>query len=160
MGELTKKKEPKTEKKEGEGEEKENKEGEGEGGEEKKEAEGEEKKEGEGEGDAEPKNEDVEEPKPADEEEEEEDIAESLTPRSLQKRIAIIVETITYCAFNNVRRGLFERHKDIFAVLLTLKILQKDGVLLGEEVQLLITGKVMTNLPPIPDSLRSYINEN
>ena len=43
--------------------------------------------------------------------------------------------------FRSVRRGLFEKHKLIFATLLTFRILLKDGKIVPEELAFLIEGK-------------------
>jgi len=85
----------------------------------------------------------VEEKPEGDEEEEEEElVGEALTPRTRDKRIKALVDSITYVCFNNVRRGLFERHKLIFSVILCLKILERDGIIESEELLHLTMGKI------------------
>jgi dynein heavy chain len=64
-----------------------------------------------------------------------------LTPRSLKKRVKDITDSITYTAFQSVRRGLFEDHKLIFATLLTFRILIEQKVLTQTEVDHLIVSK-------------------
>lgn len=95
------------------------------------------------------------------EEEEEGEIQEAKTPRTLKKRVDLLTETITYCAFNSVRRGLFEIHKLIFSTLLCFRILVNLKKLHNEEVEHLIFGKVLKSRVPYPESenLRSYISE-
>ena len=84
----------------------------------------------------------VEEAKPDEEIAKEEfENVEILTPRSLQKRVKKLTDSITYTAFSNVRRGLFEQHKLIFATLMTFRILIEQGELLQSEVDHLIVGK-------------------
>ena len=105
---------------------------------------------------------DIDEPKPdAEIAQEEFDNVEILTPRSLQKRVKKLTDSITYTAFSNVRRGLFEKHKLIFATLMTFRILIEQGELLQSEVDHLIVGKQLTQkvLFPESESLRSYITE-
>jgi len=82
-----------------------------------------------------------------------------MTPRTKAKRISALTESITYVTFNNVRRGLFERHKLIFAAILCLRILMRDGVVETEEVVHLIQGKILQNAPALPDSVRTYLTE-
>ena len=102
----------------------------------------------------------LEEPNP-DEMEEEVEETEALTPRSLKKRIDELTNTVTYFSFENVRRGLFERHKLIFATMLCFRILVRDGELEEEEMYHLIQGKQLTNPVSYPESenLRSYVSE-
>jgi dynein heavy chain len=46
-----------------------------------------------------------------------------MTPRTLNKRVDALIESITYEAFNYTRRGLFEKHKLLVATMLCLRIL-------------------------------------
>lgn len=83
-----------------------------------------------------------------------------MTPNSLKKRVQLLTDTITYRAFNSVRRGLFEKHKLIFATLLTLRVLVNLEELKKDEVEHLIIGKQVKGKvnKPETDSL-SYISE-
>lgn len=84
-----------------------------------------------------------------------------LTPRSLKKRVKDITDSITYTAFQSVRRGLFEDHKLIFATLLTFRILIEQKILTQAEVDHLIVSKQLPQkiMFPESESLRSYITE-
>lgn len=46
-----------------------------------------------------------------------------MTPRTLNKRVEALIESITVESFNYVRRGLFEKHKLLVATMLCLRIL-------------------------------------
>ncbi|TYZ57148.1 hypothetical protein PybrP1_002034 [[Pythium] brassicae (nom. inval.)] len=56
-------------------------------------------------------------------------------------RCRVLMESITSCVYNYVRRGLFERDKLTVATMLTLKILLKDGLLTDAEVEFLLISK-------------------
>lgn len=53
-----------------------------------------------------------------------------MSPRSLQKRVNNLIDSITITSFNYTRRGLLEKHKLIVTTMLTLRIMLKKGVLL------------------------------
>jgi len=74
--------------------------------------EGEEGEEGEDGAEAEPKA-----------EAEEEEVQLEMTPKSLDKRVNDLTESITYQAFNYTRRGTFENHKLIVSTMLTFRIM-------------------------------------
>eukprot|EP01019_Chilodonella_uncinata_P004382 GABU01005273.1.p1 GENE.GABU01005273.1~~GABU01005273.1.p1 ORF type:complete len:615 (-),score=248.04 GABU01005273.1:5-1747(-) len=82
-----------------------------------------------------------------------------LTPRSLKKRVSELTESITYCSFSFVRRGLFERHKLIFAAMLCFKIMISTKELRPEDYQnFVITKKAAQVNYPESESIR-YVNE-
>ena len=83
-----------------------------------------------------------------------------MSPRSLKKRIEDLIESISYCAFQYTRRGLFERHKLIVGAMLTFRILLRKGELKLDEVDHLIICKQDPNPPSLPESLKSLITEN
>ncbi|KAF1335374.1 Dynein heavy chain, partial [Globisporangium splendens] len=64
-----------------------------------------------------------------------------LTDEEMQARCRILMDSITSCVYNYVRRGLFERDKLTVAIMLTLKILLKDGLLSETEVEYLLISK-------------------
>lgn len=51
-----------------------------------------------------------------------------MTPRTLKARVDELIESITYQAFNYVRRGTFERHKLIIATMLCFRINIRKGL--------------------------------
>ena len=104
-------------------------------------AEGEEKKEGETPAEGEEKKEEEKKEEEKQPEEEEEDIFEEMPDNLRLQRVQDLVQAITEFSFNYVRRGLFEKHKLIFATLLTFRILLKDGKIVPEELAFLIEGK-------------------
>ncbi|OEH76364.1 dynein gamma flagellar outer [Cyclospora cayetanensis] len=57
-----------------------------------------------------------------------------------QKRVEKIIEYLTYQVYRYVCRGLFERHKQTFVMMIMLKILQIDGVLKSSDISLLLNG--------------------
>jgi len=58
-----------------------------------------------------------------------------------------------------VRRGLFEKHKIIFATLLTLKILERSKELKIEEINHLVQGKLINNYPNMPENVKGFLTE-
>lgn len=64
-----------------------------------------------------------------------------LTDEEMSQRCLILMESITNCVYNYIRRGLFERDKLTVATMLCLKILLKDGLLLDSEVEYLLISK-------------------
>lgn len=56
------------------------------------------------------------------------------------KRINNIIDYMTYEIYLYIQRGLFERHKIIFALMLTSKVLQSAGKVKGEEVDIFLKG--------------------
>jgi dynein heavy chain len=83
-----------------------------------------------------------------------------LTPRSLKKRVADITESITYCAFSFVRRGLFEKHKLIFTTMLCFKIMISTKDLKFDDYQNFIIPKKPLNVNyPENENIKSYVTE-
>lgn len=98
-----------------------------------------------------------EEAAPADEEEEHEEEQE-MTPRTLMARVEKLTQSITYEAFNYVRRGTFERHKLIVATMLTFRINTKMGLIKADEVDALISKNVSLD-PPVQSESLKFIPE-
>ena len=72
-------------------------------------------------------NKEAEEAAPEEEEEEEEE--QEMTPRTLAKRVVMILESITFEGFSYTRRGTFEAHKLVLATMLTLRINVRKGLI-------------------------------
>lgn len=71
----------------------------------------------------------------------------ALREKLLKKRIALLIETITYSLFLYVDRGLFEKHKLIFVTNLCLKIM--EDMLDPEELAFLIMGSQASSAPEV-----------
>ncbi len=56
------------------------------------------------------------------------------------KRIQNIISHMTYSIYLYIQRGLFERHKVIFALMLTNKILVSAGTIKAADVDILLKG--------------------
>ena len=93
-----------------------------------------------------------EEKQPTEEDEKAED--EPMTPRTLNKRVDALTESITYEAFNYTRRGLFEKHKLLVATMLCLRILVRKKKIEEVEVMALIKKEVALEVPNQGESLR------
>jgi len=77
----------------------------------------------------------------------------------LERRLAILLENITYCTWHFCRRGLFENHKLTIVVQLLLLILKKGNKVDPIEQQYLLLGQSAFNVPECPDNLGSFISE-
>jgi len=95
-----------------------------------------------------------EEPREEDKEEEEEDEAGEMTPRTLQKRVKALTDSITYQGFNYTRRGTLEKHKLIISTMLTFKIMVRHKKIKEDEVEALIKKEVALEPPHQEESLK------
>lgn len=77
-----------------------------------------------------------------------------MTPRTLNKRVEALTESITYESFNYTRRGLFERHKLLVATMLCLRILVRKKKIEEIEVMALIKKEVALEVPHQAESLK------
>ena len=102
----------------------------------------------------------AEEEKDEDEDEDEEEEEQEMTPRTLAKRVEMILESITFEGFSYVRRGTFEAHKLVVATMLCLRINVRKGLIKQDEVDALIKKEVSADPGPIPDSLAKFIPES
>lgn len=93
------------------------------------------------------------------EEEEEEEEEAEITPRSLKKRVEMILESITFEGFSYTRRGTFVAHKLVLSTMLTLRINVRKGLIKQDEVTALIKREVALEPPPMADNLAKFIPE-
>ena len=63
------------------------------------------------------------------------------------KRINLIIAYLTYAAFKYVVRGVYEKDKFLFTILMTLKVEMNAGRLRGEEFQTFIKGLLSSAFP-------------
>ncbi|PHJ19121.1 dynein heavy chain family protein, partial [Cystoisospora suis] len=77
----------------------------------------------------------------------------------VESRVVTLVDSITRFVFLYCNRGLFERHKLTFAVLLALKVLVDEGKVDEMEAQLLIYSRMDPNAPPMPESAKTWLSE-
>ncbi|KAF0745065.1 hypothetical protein Ae201684_000639 [Aphanomyces euteiches] len=84
------------------------------------------------------------------------DLAEKAALAS--KRVANIIETMTYISYRYINRGLYERDKLTFILLLTMKILVTDNLLTREEVTLLIRGGAALDINTVRRKPFSWIS--
>jgi len=88
------------------------------------------------------------------EEAEASDDAGEMTPRTLQKRVQALTDSITYQGFNYTRRGTLEKHKLIIATMLTFKIMTRHNLINQDEVDALIKKEIALDPPHQEESLR------
>jgi len=77
-----------------------------------------------------------------------------MTPRTLNKRVEALIESITYESFNYTRRGLFEKHKLLVATMLCLRILLRKKKIDEIEMIALIKKEVALDPPHQAESLK------
>lgn len=111
------------------------------------------KEEGEGEEPAEGEEGAEAEAEAAEEEEEEEEAGE-MTPRTLEKRVAALTESITFQGFNYTRRGTLEADKMIIVTMLCFRILVRKGIIKQEEVNALVKKEIALEPPHQSESLK------
>ncbi|XP_040286209.1 dynein heavy chain 8, axonemal [Bufo bufo] len=68
----------------------------------------------------------------------------------IQKRLSNITEYLTYEVFRYYSRGLYERHKFLFALLLTLRVDLQQGKIKHKEFQVLLQGGAALDLKSCP----------
>jgi len=93
-------------------------------------------------------------PEAAEGEGEEEQAEQEMSPRTLATRVNELILSITFCGFNYVRRGTFERHKLIIATMLCFRINIRKKLIDEKEVNALVKKEVALDLPPQPESLK------
>jgi dynein heavy chain len=91
---------------------------------------------------------------PEEGEEEEPGEEEAMTPRTLNKRVDALIDSITYESFNYTRRGTFERHKLLIATMLCFRVLIKKKKIEEVEVNALIKKEVALEVPHQSESLK------
>jgi dynein heavy chain len=77
-----------------------------------------------------------------------------MTPKTLDKRVSDLIDSITYQGFNYTRRGTFESHKLIVSTMLTFRIMIRKGLLNPDEVNSLVRKEIATEIPHQSESLK------
>ncbi|CAF5088130.1 unnamed protein product, partial [Rotaria magnacalcarata] len=78
------------------------------------------------------------------------------------KRIQNIIESLTYEVWKYSSRGLYERDKNLFTLLLALKIDMQKGNVKSSEFQVLIKGGAaldMNAVEPRPDKMKKWLTD-
>jgi dynein heavy chain len=73
------------------------------------------------------------------------------------KRINNIIEYLTYSLYKYVQRGLFERHKLTFALMLAMRILVGDRKLTENEVQIFLKGGAALDIKAVRKKPKEWI---
>ena len=87
-------------------------------------------------------------------EEEENKEEEAMTPKTLNKRVEALIESITFEGYNYTRRGLLERHKLLVATMLCFRILIRKKKVDELEVMSLIKKEIAIEVPNQSESLK------
>jgi len=78
----------------------------------------------------------------------------------LDVRVPALIDSITFQVFGFTRRGLFERHKLLFATLTCLRVLVRMGTLDAKEVEYLVLNKKASNLPALSHEISQWCPES
>lgn len=65
----------------------------------------------------------------------------------LSKRLAKIMDTLNYTVYNYACTGLFERHKLMFSLQMTLKLMDLEGAIDSNELSFFLKGDISLELP-------------
>jgi dynein heavy chain, axonemal len=86
--------------------------------------------------------------------------SEKIVSHSMEERIKTLNEWHTAAVYNNTCRGLFERHKLLFAFHMTMRILQAQGqVNLEEYVFMMRGGQVVDKQSRVPNPAAGWLSE-
>ncbi|PWV12257.1 putative dynein heavy chain [Trypanosoma cruzi] len=86
--------------------------------------------------------------------------AEKISIQSLEERVVTLNDWHTSAVYTSTCRGLFEKHKLLFAFHMTMRILQSEGrVNLEEYVFLMRGGQVLDNQGRLPNPAPSWLSE-
>ena len=86
-------------------------------------------------------------------------MARSAKSPVIVKRIANIIDYLTFAAFSYCIRGLYERHKFLLSLLLALKIDMQKGHVKHHEFQTLIKGGAALDLKACPPKAAKWITD-
>jgi dynein heavy chain, axonemal len=75
------------------------------------------------------------------------------------KRIHNIIEFLTYSTFCYICRGYFERHKMLFGLLLSIKILMQSGVLSQEHFDCFVKGGAALDINQVRKKPKEWISD-
>jgi dynein heavy chain, axonemal len=86
-------------------------------------------------------------------------IANSTPANEITERITNLNDYFTFSVYQNICRSLFERHKLLFSFILSVKILQGENLINGEEYRFLLSGIAPAHVDaPLPES--SWLEPN
>lgn len=73
--------------------------------------------------------------------------------QTLEMRLKYLMEAVTYAVYQNVSRGLFEKHKLVYGFLLAVSVLKEQGLVSHDEYEFLLRGPIDTRIefPAKPD---------
>jgi len=91
---------------------------------------------------------------PEEDEGEEEEEQGEMTPRTLEKRVGALTESITFQGFNYTRRGTLEQDKMIIVTMLCFRIMIRKGLINQNEVDSLVKKEVAMEAPHQAESLK------
>jgi len=77
----------------------------------------------------------------------------------LQRRLAMLIENITYSVWHFTRRGLFEKHKLTLCTQLLILTMKRAGKIDAGELEYLMLSPQALEYPPIPDNMKSWMAE-
>ena len=76
-----------------------------------------------------------------------------------ERRLAKLIENITYSVWHFTRRGLFEKHKLTLCTQLLILTMKRAGKLDLAELEYLMLSPQALEYPPVPDNIKSWMSE-
>lgn len=90
----------------------------------------------------------------------EEDEQKELSDDELKVRVQDLIDSITVCSWDYLRRGLFDKHKVVVVSIMCFRIQVKNGDLEQRFYNQLVLGKMFEGVCPQPDILKFMQESN
>ena len=86
-------------------------------------------------------------------------MTDSEPARLVAKRVASIIDFLTYCVYRYINRGLYEIHKLTFVLIITLKVLVVAGTIAQSDVGLYLRGGAALNIEKVKKKPFAWLSD-